>query len=68
MFKRKCRIMYNLPVPLIGQEKQDSLFWQTVKAVGAVILMALVLAEIWALFWFMCALDDVCYAANTGGL
>lgn len=68
MFKRKCRIMHNLPVPLIGQEKQDSLFWQTVKAVGAVILVTLVLAEIWALTWFLCALDDVCYAANTGGL
>ena len=42
--------------------------WSLIKAVGIGLLIALVLVEIWALFWFMCALDDVCYAANTGGL
>ena len=60
--------MYNSPVQSEFQAYLGKLIWQTVKAVGAVILMALVLAQIWALFWFMCALDDVCYAANTGGL
>ena len=42
--------------------------WSLIKAVGSGLLIALVLVEIWALFWFLCALDDVCYAANTGGL
>ena len=42
--------------------------WSLIKAVGIGLLIALVLVEIWALFWFLCARDDVCYAANTGGL
>ena len=48
--------------------KPISIFWKCAKALGIGLLIALVLVEIWALFWFMCALDDVCYAANTGGL
>ena len=63
-----CRIMYNLPVATGYQLSLSRLAWQTAKAVGAGILIALLLIEIWALFWFMCALDDVCYAANTGGV
>lgn len=38
--------------------------WSLIKMVGIGLLIALVLVEIWALFWFMCALDNVCYAAN----
>ncbi len=38
--------------------------WSVVKAVGIGVLIALFLVEIWALFWFLCAIDDVCYAAN----
>ena len=38
--------------------------WSLIKAVGIGLLIALVLVEIWALLWFMCALDDVSYAAN----
>ena len=48
--------------------KPISIFWKCAKAVGIGLLIALVLVEIWALFWFLCALDDVCYVANTGGL
>jgi hypothetical protein len=79
MLKRKCRIMYNIPVltETTGQPVQTvqpvlpelkSIIWKLFKAVGIGLLIALVLVEIWALYWFMCALDDVCYAANTGGL
>ena len=64
----KRRIMYNLPVSLIEQEPQDSLFWQATKFVGGLILAAIVIVEIWALFWVLCALDDVCYVANGGVL
>ena len=64
----KCRIIYNSPVQSEFQAGLGRLIWQTVKAVGIGILITLFLIEIWALFWFLCALDDVCYAANTGGL
>ena len=63
-----CRIIHNLPVSTGFQLSLSRLTWQTAKAVGAGILIALLLIEIWAFFWFMCALDDVCYAANTGGV
>ena len=63
-----CRIMYISPVDAGFQLSLSRLAWQTAKAVGAGILIALFLIEIWAFFWFMCALDDVCYAANTGGV
>jgi hypothetical protein len=36
------------------------------KLVYAGILIPLVLLEIWALFWFVCALDDKCYYDNVG--
>ncbi len=75
MLKRKCRIMYILPVPTgtTGEPvytaqpvlpELKSIIWKLFKGVGIGLLIALVLVEIWALFWFMCALDDVCYAAN----
>jgi len=71
--------MYILPVPTgtTGKPVQTaqpvlpelkSIIWSLIKAVGIGLLIALVLVEIWALYWFMCALDDVCYAANTGGV
>lgn len=64
----KRRIMYNSPVQSEFQANLGKLIWQAIKAVGIGILITLFLIEIWALFWFLCALDDVCYAANTGGL
>jgi hypothetical protein len=44
--------------------EKKSIIWSVVKAVGIGVLIALFLVEIWALFWFLCAIDDVCYAAN----
>lgn len=64
----KCRIMYSIPVSPGEQPKQHSLYKLIAKAVGAVILSAIFLVYLWALFWVACALDDVCYAANMGGL
>ena len=64
----KRRIMYNSPVQSEFQTTLLNLSWQAVKAVGALILTALFLLEIWALFWVLCALDDVCYVANGGVL
>lgn len=64
----KCRIMYSIPVQSEFQADLGKLIWQAAKVVGTAILITLFLIEIWALFWFLCALDDVCYAANTGGL
>lgn len=64
----KCRIMYNSPVQSEFQATLLNLSWKAVKAVGALILTALILVEIWALFWVLCALDDVCYVANGGVL
>jgi len=64
----KRRIMYNLPVQSEFQADLGKLIWQVAKVAGTAILITLFLIEIWALFWFLCALDDVCYAANTGGL
>ena len=39
--------------------------WSLIKAVGIDPLITLVLVEIWSRFWLICALDNVCYAANT---
>jgi|TARA_Y100000114_G_scaffold43804_1_gene39372 nicotinamide riboside transporter PnuC len=65
---KNYQVIYNLPVPLIEQEPQPSLFWQAIKFVGGLILAAIVMVEIWGLFWVLCALDDVCYVANGGVL
>ena len=75
MLRSVCRIMYIIPVFTVftGQTVQTvlsvlpekkSIIWSVVKAVGIGVLIALFLVEIWALFWFLCAIDDVCYAAN----
>ena len=39
--------------------------WTLIKAVGIGLVIALVLVEIYARFWFICAVDDLCCAANT---
>jgi hypothetical protein len=39
--------------------------WSLIKAVGIGLVIALVLVEIYARFWFICAVDDLCSAANT---
>ena len=39
--------------------------WSLIKAVGIGLVIALVLVEIYARFWFICAVDDLCGAANT---
>ena len=71
MLDRKCRIMYISPVlqdVLYTQDRQHSqtksIIWKLIKGVGIGLLIALFLVEIWALTWFLCAIDDVCYAAN----
>ena len=47
------------------QHSQTKLnIWKLIKGVGIGLLIALFLVEIWALTWFLCAIDDVCYAAN----
>ena len=72
----KCRIVYIHPVPtgLTGEPVQTalsvlpelkSIIWSLIKAVGIGQLIDLLLVEIWARFWFICALDDVRCSANT---
>ena len=39
--------------------------WSLIKAVGIGQLIALLLVELYARYWFICAVDDVCSAANT---
>ena len=39
--------------------------WSLIKMVGIGLLIALVLVEIYARFWFICAVNDLCCAANT---
>ena len=68
--------MYNIPVltETTGQPVQTaqpvlpelkSIIWKLFKAVGIGQLIALLLVEIYARFWFIYAVDDVCCAANT---
>ena len=68
MLERKCRIMYNSPVALDNQHKQNSQIKQIALIAGYTILGILVLVEAWAFMWIACALDDVCYVANGGVL
>jgi len=66
---RKCRIMYIPPVSSGKQAKQSSLYKLTGLTILAVILAIGFVVYMWAFIWFLCALDDVCFAANTiGGL
>ena len=54
-----CRIIYIIFVYFANPNP-------FMKLVYAGILIPLVLLEIWALFWFVCALDDKCYYDNVG--
>ena len=66
---KKCRIMYNPPVQTGKQAKQSSLYKLTGLTILAVILAIAFVLYMWAFIWVLCALDDVCFAANTiGGL
>ena len=66
---RKCRIMYIHPVSSGKQVKQPSLYKLTGLTILAVILAIGFVLYMWAFIWVLCALDDVCFAANTiGGL
>ena len=65
----KCRIMYIPPVQTGKQAKQPSLYKLTGLTILAVILAIAFVVYMWAAIWVLCALDDVCFAANTvGGL
>ncbi len=65
----KRRIMYIPPVYTGKQVKQPSLYKLTGLAIITVISTAAFLLYMWAFMWVLCALDDVCFAANTvGGL
>ncbi len=66
---RKCRITYSIPVSSGKQVKQPSLYKLTGLTILAVILAIGFVVYMWAFIWVLCALDDVCFAANTiGGL
>jgi len=66
---RKRRITYGLPVSSGKQVKQPSLYKLTGLTILAVILAIAFVVYMWAFIWVLCALDDVCFAANTiGGL
>ena len=66
---RKRRIIYGLPVSSGKQVKQPSLYKLTGLTILAVILAIAFVVYMWAFIWVLCALDDVCFAANTiGGL
>ena len=66
---RKCRIMYSIPVSSGKQAKQPSLYKLTGLTILAVILAIAFVVYIGVVMWILCALDDVCFAANTiGGL
>ena len=65
----KCRIMYIPPVSSGKQAKQSSLYKLTGLTILAVILAIAFVLYIGVFMWVLCALDDVCFAANTiGGL
>ena len=68
MVRDKCRIMYNTPIALDNQHKQNSQIKQVALIAGYTILGSLILVELWAFFWIACALDDVCFVANGGVL
>lgn len=68
MVRDKCRIMYNRPVALDNQLKQNSQIKQIALIAGYTILGILILVELWAFMWIACALDDVCFVANGGVL
>ena len=65
----KCRIIYIPPVSSGKQAKQPSLYKLTGLTILAVTLAIAFVMYMWAFIWVLCALDDVCFAANTiGGL
>ena len=68
MVRDKCRIMYNTPIALDNQHKQNSQIKQIALIVGYTILGICRLVELWAFMWIACALDDVCFVANGGVL
>lgn len=65
VFKSKCRIMYITPIIQVGKGSQLKQAVQFVLDLVAVIVFVGVL---WASFWVICAIDDVCFASNVGGL
>ena len=68
MVRDKCRIMYNTPIALDNQLKQNNQIKQIALIVGYTILGICTLVELWAFMWIACALDDVCFVANGGVL
>ena len=68
MVRDKCRIMYNTPIALDNQHKQNNQIKQIDMIAGYTILGILILVELWAFMWIACALDDVCFVANGGVL
>ena len=68
MVRDKCRIMYNTPIALDNQHKQNSQIKQIALIVGYTILGICTLVELGAFMWIACALDDVCFVANGGVL
>ena len=68
MVRDKCRIMFNTPIALDNQHKQNNQIKQIALIAGYTILGILILVELWAFMWIACALDDVCFVANGGVL
>jgi len=55
--KKLCRIIYIIFVTLRTPTP-------TIEVILTAIFIPILAIEIWAFFWFMCALDDLCYSRN----
>lgn len=62
----KCRIMYSIIETSENQYSLYSLISRGFKITAIAIGCCLTIIYLWAAMWFLCALDDVCYAANVG--
>ena len=62
----KCRIMYSIPEASGNQYSLYSLIRKGLKITAIAVGCFAFTIYIWAAMWFLCALDDVCYAANVG--
>ena len=62
----KCRIMYSIIETSENQYSLYSLIRKGLEITAIAIGCCLAIIYLWAAIWFLCALDDVCYAANVG--
>ena len=62
----KCRIMYSILETSVLQPSLYSLISRGLKITAIAAGCFAFTIYLWAAMWFLCALDDVCYYANSG--